>query len=397
MIALLGAVVLHAQESEAADTGYTRRQISTTDIEVLFSYYTQDGEHSAVTGGEGTEELQVYSPEVSIVHAFDSTHRLIADFGVDVISSASTDNIDFHVSSASSLDTRGHVALGYGHTLTGTGMEFGGKGSVSIESDYFSRGLSLWGSYSDSRRFIDASVGVEAYFDDLRWGRLNEKHLLKPIKLIYPEELRFQEWEDEYTRTSLNLAASLSAPINRRMVFGIFPGIAYQYGLLSTPFHRVYFSDQLPPRVENLPDDRLKVPIGMQLNTFLGKDWVLRSGYRFYWDDFGIIGNTLSAEGILKVSPFTSIGGYGRVYSQSESDYFAPKGEHASEEKYYTSDYDLSGFTSIEIGASLRYRPFEPLFGGLECREIALRYGYYRRDDGLFAHIITTLFYVRGE
>jgi len=34
------------------------------DADILFSYYSQDGDHSPVTGGIGTEELEVASPVV---------------------------------------------------------------------------------------------------------------------------------------------------------------------------------------------------------------------------------------------------------------------------------------------------------------------------------------------
>jgi len=42
-----------------------------------------------------------------------------------------------------------------------------------------------------------------------------------------------------------------------------------------------------------------------------------------------------------------------RWYEQSQADYFAPYGVHLSTERYYTSDYDLSGFTSKQIGFGL--------------------------------------------
>src|SRR6185503_14862352 len=46
-LALLTSI-LHAR---GQDSVYHRQHISRTDIEVLFGYYTQDGNHSAITGG----------------------------------------------------------------------------------------------------------------------------------------------------------------------------------------------------------------------------------------------------------------------------------------------------------------------------------------------------------
>lgn len=395
LLVLLGALLYPAIVSaQNADSGYTKQTVSETDIQAVFSYYTQDGTHSAVTGGTGTEDLQVYSPDFSIQHTRDSTHAFYADFGVDVISSASTDNIDFHMSSASSLDARGHISLGYGHTFSDPDIEAGIKGSLSIESDYFSRGFDLWGNWSGAQKQFNASFRLQAYFDDLRWGRLNPGYLA-PVKLIYPEELRYKEWEDEHNRTSFNASLGFSHVINRRLVFGLFPGIAYQYGLLSTPFHRVYFQETGEARVEHLPDNRLKVPVGMQLNAFLGRQWILRSYYRFYWDDFGLVAHTGNLEGICKISPYVSLSGFGRYYTQSGIDYFRPFREHDVSAEFYTSDYDLSDFHSLEAGIGFTYRPLSGLFSGFLFREVALRYGYYHREDGLYSHVFSTSFNFR--
>lgn len=388
------------------DSSYTKKNVSETEIQLLYSHYVQEGEHSAVTGGSGTEELQVASPDLYIVHSIDSAQKLYAGIGVDVVTSASTDRIDFHLSSASRRDLRGHLALGYSRQLggaaTGTGggsVELGAKGLLSIESDYFSRGLDLWASSSDKWENRSVTLRLQAFFDDLRWGRLSSKHFLTPVKLIYPEELRYKEWDNRYDRTSLNAALGFTQVVNKRIIVGLFPGLVYQYGLLSTPFHRVYFSDTGQVRVEHLPDNRLKVPIGLQLNTFLGSRWVVRSYYRFYWDDFGILSNTGSVEVTAKLNPYFSVAPFARYYSQSRARYFQPFGEHSAADEFYTSDYDLSGFTSTEFGLGLRYAPLDPLFGGTFLfREIALRYSYYRRQDGLSAHFLSTVFSLKtGE
>ena len=375
----------------STDTGYVKKSVSETDIQAVLSYYSQNGVHSAVTGGEGTEELQVYAANFSLQHAWDSTHTLYGELGVDVISSASTDNIDFHVSSASSLDARTHISLGYGHSFRDPSIETGLKASLSLESDYFSRGIDVWGSYSGSKKQFNASFRLQAYFDDLRWGRLSPNHPFTPVKLIYPEELRFKEWEDKHNRTSINASLGFSHVLNKRLLLGIFPGISYQYGLLSTPFHRVYFQDIRSARVEHLPGERLKIPVGLQLNAFLGRGWVLRSSYRFYWDDFELIAHTAHSEAVYKVSPYVSLTTFGRFYLQSGAAYFKPFMEHNSSAEFYTSDYDLSDFHSLEFGFGLKYAPLGGIFGG-SLREIALRYGYYNREDGLTSHVLSTFF-----
>ncbi|MEC8830736.1 MAG: hypothetical protein VX772_00085, partial [Bacteroidota bacterium] len=43
--------------SQQDDTSYKRRVLEASEVDLLFSYYNQDGQNAAVTGGEGTEEL----------------------------------------------------------------------------------------------------------------------------------------------------------------------------------------------------------------------------------------------------------------------------------------------------------------------------------------------------
>jgi len=359
---------------------YAKKKLRQTDVQVLFSFYTQDNNHSAVTGGIGTENLQVYTTQASMDTGNDSTTVYHIDAGVDIITSASTDKIDFVHSSASRIDARTHLNLSFNHRIKNTATSYGVNGGLSIESDYFSRaiGVSVSHAASPSR---ELSVSFQTFFDDLRWGRL---HNGKPQKLIYPVELRDTQWFTLHNRNSFNLAFGWYETINARMALGIYPGITYQTGLLSTPFHRVYFTDK-SERVESLPTQRLKFPMGIQLNTFLGSRYILRSYYRFYWDNYGVAAHTLNLELAVKTSYAFSLTPFVRLYKQTQANYFKPYGEHDIMQEFYTSDYDLSKFTSYKTGLALRYTPSHYRF-----REIELRYAYYKRSDGLEAHMITT-------
>ena len=348
------------------------------------SYYTQDNDHSAVTGGQGTEDLQVYATKVSVDHQSDSSNAFHFEAGLDVITSASTDNIDFVKSSASRVDARTHVNTGYSRRFKSPGITAGVNGSFSIESDYTSFGTGVFLSKVDLSKTKEISLALQMFFDDLRWGRLHDGH---PEKLIYPVELRTKEWFDHYRRDSYNLELGYYRLINKRTSIGIYPGVAYQSGLLSTPFHRVYFSDSLR-RVENLPLSRLKFPIGVQLNTFVGGRWIVRTNYRFYWDDFGVVAHAFNVEGAYKVSRFFTITPFLRVYTQAASDYFKGYKEHKGAEEFYTSDYDLSKFTSLKPGIGMRYAPYSGN-GRTTFNAIEVRYAFYRRSDGMEAHMVT--------
>lgn len=382
IISLLAASL--AASGQRTDTTYLKKKVASTDVQVLFSYYTQDNNHSAITGGIGTEDLQVYAAQASVDTQRDSTFVFHVDSGIDIISSASTDRIDFVMSSASILDARTHFNAGY-KRLFRNGFAAGVQSGFSFESDYLSLAESFSLSHISPSRSREWSLNFQAFFDDLRWGRLNNG---KPQKLIYPQELRNTAWFDVYRRNSYNLMLGLFQTINRRTSVGIYPGISFQRGLLSTPFHRVYFSDG-SLKVENLPGERWKLPLGVQLNRFAGSRMIIRAYYRFYWDNFGIIAHTFNIETPVKVTHAFTVTPFMRLYTQTEAHYFKPYGQHGAETEYYASDYDLSDFNSVKAGIGFRYAypsgRKHNLFKAFE-----MRYARYQRSDGLTAHTITT-------
>ena len=176
------------------------------------------------------------------------------------------------------------------------------------------------------------SFGFSSAFDDLRWGRGNKEYR-RPVTLIYPSELRYKQWYDTYKRDSYDLKFGFTQVLSKKVLFGIFPEVIIQKGLLATPFHRVYFNDN-SLRVENLPKKRIKFPLALKLNAFLGTRFILKNQYSFYIDNFGIIANAIETEGSLKINPQVTISSFFRFYHQSASKYFKPYKEHSPNETY---------------------------------------------------------------
>ncbi len=366
---------------------YTKQTVSQTTLRLLLSHYRQTGRHSAVTGGDGTEELTVQAQELALTYAPDSAQTLVANVGVDAITSASTDRIDYVLSSASRVDYRAHGNVGYRRRLAADPrVTVSGQSGFSLESDYFSLPVGAAVTHRSPDGSRELTLGVQAFFDDLRWGRVNPGYY-RPVKLIYPVELRTQEWYSTYRRTSLNVTGAWQQVINRKLQLALYPEVAYQQGLLATPFHRVYFADDARTvRVENLPGTRWKLPVGAQLHWFATGRVVVRSYYRWYWDSFGLTGHTAQLETPVRLSPFLTVAPLVRLYQQSAVRYFEPFSGHSPEATFYTSDYDLSAFTSLNLALSLRYAPHLERPGRFGFQAFDVRYSHYRRSDGLAAH-----------
>lgn len=362
------------------------KKINKTQINIVYNHYEQEGDNSAVTGGTGTERLTVYGPSLSLKKQW-TNNAFSLKFGSDIISSASTDNIDSIVSSASAMDARTYIDASYEHDFKKKNLSIFGGVSGSIESDYFSIGNRLGLVKENKKKLSTYSLELNTYFDDLRWGRLDEGEW-RPQKLIYPQELRDREWFDHYKRFSANLKLGYTKVINKRTILGVFPTFSFQQGLLSTPFHRVYFSDG-SLSVEQLPDKRFKTTIALRSNHFVKGNIILKNTINPYVDNFGILGVAIENETALKLNAIWTLLPNARFYIQRESKYFAPFESHDPLSNYFTSDYDLSSIRTYNFGLGVKYAPFSKLGKRMHFNLMTLRYNFMYRSNGLYAHILS--------
>ncbi|MCB0549676.1 MAG: DUF3570 domain-containing protein [Phaeodactylibacter sp.] len=362
------------------------KALDPAEVNLLFSYYEQDGDNSPVTGGIGTEQLTDFSSRIIVKIPIKERLSLSGEVGFDSYSSASTDNIDRYVSSASSSDTRIYGTFGFEKKPEGKNSSYGLKLGGSNEYDYTS--LSVGGHYAlisaDGNR--ELNLTGQAFID--RW------------QLIYPEELRRGgALVPTDQRRSYNLGLTYSQVISRKLQASLSLDGIYMTGLLSTPFHRVYFQEQAQARVELLPDNRLKLPVGMRLNYYVADFLVARLYFRYYWDSWGIQAQTASLELPIKINRFFSVYPFYRYHNQTAADYFLPYKEHTLSEEFYTSDYDLAALDSHTFGMGVRYAPVNGLArikwpvgkkkGVMLLRGFDLRYAHYQRAPSLKANVVS--------
>jgi hypothetical protein len=374
-------------KAQRSDSLFKKEILNKTDITVLYNQYIQNGDHSAITGGIGTERLLVYAPAVELNSRIKRKNIVTFKGGADIITSASTDRIDFVLSSASLHDTRFHTELGYGRWFEKSDVLVTLGTGLSIESAYLSIPVNFGITHTEKNKMRSYSMDLVLNFDDLRWGRFSRDYGY-PVRLVYPVELRYKDWYNTYKRDSYNLKLGFSQVVTKRLIFGLYPELSYQKGILATPYHRVFFTNG-DERVENLPLQRWKGALGLKANYFLGGRTIFKNAINLYEDDFGILGIAFENETSFKVSDKVSLSPFFRIYFQKGSPYFAPYEQHNPTETFFTSDYDLSSFTSYKAGLSLRYAPYHYFGKRSVFDEVALRYAYYGRSDGLMSHILS--------
>ena len=369
-------------------SGYKSRKLTLDEANLVSSYYKQDGNNSAVTGGSGTEKLTDLSNSIDVKFIkWDQKDRKITldgEIGFDHYTSASSDKVDpYTISSASHADTRIYPSVNFTRENEKKGSSIGGGLSFSSEFDYTSFGVQLNFSQKTKNRNGEFSARVQAYLDKLKY--------IEPIEIRIANGGTGNEEEGDYdsrSRNSYSGSLSYSQIINQRLQIMFIADLVLQQGFLGLPFHRVYFNNNTV-KIENLPDSRMKIPLGFRANYFLGDKFVLRSFYRFYSDDWGVKSHTVQLESVVKLTPFFSLTPFYRYYTQTAADYFSPINVHKLTDQYYTSNYDLAKFNSNFYGAGVRLSPPKGVFGIQKLNMLELRYGHYTRTNGLKADIIS--------
>ncbi|MGL2985997.1 DUF3570 domain-containing protein [Flavobacterium sp. RSSA_27] len=421
---LLLSIIFFAngQENDSTVVGFKKRVLETTEVDFLLSYYKQDGIHSAVSGGSGTENLTDVTAAIVVAMPLSDDEVLTADVGISAYSSASSSNINpfdsntpnpwQSSSGASQSDQLTSLALSYSASSDDRNTIWNAHVSASVEYDYSSIGFGggITKEFNDNN--TEVSLSASAYLDT--W------------KPIYPKELKdFKnngdnlnggifdyftitgntaynpsqfEFHKDKKRNSYSVSLSLSQVITKKLQASVFLDVLQQQGLLSTPYQRVYFKDvaasfinnfQLANDIERLPDSRFKLPIGARLHYYINERFVLRTYYRFYSDNWGIQSHTASIELPIKLTDRFTVFPMYRYYTQTASDYFAPINTHLSTDQYYTSDYDLSAFDANQYGFGVNYTDIftKANIWKFGLKNIDFRYNHYDRSDGLKADI----------
>ena len=347
------------------------------ELDILGSYYDQDGENSPVNGGIGSEALTSASPIFVLRYA--TTNWLFSGtFGLDNVTSASIDAMDdnrpeglilpeyndgedeygdYNVSSASRKDNRAFTLLTASRAFGDNNLSF--SAGFSKEYDYSSVNAGV--SWSRNFNSNNTTVGVTLH------------HYQDSVELYNIHGI--VEGKDD--RTTTDLSFSMSHVFTPKAAGSVELFASDQSGFLSSPFQEV-ITDDGTHVAERLPDKRLRTGIRLALNYAWTDRLIHRNSLRYYDDDFGIDALTLEQELHFKVTESTWIYPITRFHQQGGSDYFGLPGTFSLEDAYYTADRDLSEFDSTKLGLGMSWSR-----NGRFLKGVDVRLTYYDRDDGL--------------
>ena len=375
---------------------YNPRGLHVDEINLVSSYYWQNGDHSAVTGGIGTEKVTDISNGIDLRMVWGDPkvkqNSLTLGLGIDHHTSASAAYVN--LSGASNPGgSRIYPSIDWTTENIKKGSSFGIGAYYYGEYNYQSLGADIHFSQKTVDKNGEFTAKVQAYFDQ--------------VKMIYPSEFiptttttvvtsasgtTSEEGEraniPSRPRNTYSASLGYSQIINSRMqVMFLVDGVA-QNGYLGLPFHRVYFNTG-KDTIEHLPSNRFKLPVGVRLNYFLGDNIILRSYYRYYMDSWGIRSNTIGLETAIKITPFFSISPFYRYYDQTAAKYFAPYEAHSPTDQYYTSNYEYAQFHANFYGVGFRIAPPKGVLGWQSLHDMELRYGHYSQTTNLTSNVVS--------
>ena len=409
---------------------FKKRVLESTEVDFLASYYKQDGLHSAVSGGIGSEKLTDIASNIIVAIPMNDDDILTVDAGISAYTSASSSNINpfdsnkpnpWQASSgASAQDALASLVVNYSHSSDDRNFIWNADVSVSSEYDYFSLGFGGGITKLFNNKNSEISLKGNAYLDT--WQPIYPIEFRDNLPTVYDQSgavsnlynPNFVSWTSK-ARNSFSASVSFSQVINKKSHFSVFFDVLQQQGQLSSPYHRMYFADkdnfyvgdpqfipnyqsetnkgayQLADAIEKLPDTRFKLPFGLRYNYYANETVSFRTYYRFYTDNWDVQSHTASIEIPVKLSSKFTVFPMYRYYTQTKSKYFAPYETHLSTEKFFTSDFDLSDFDAHQYGVGFTYTDIftSSKIWKFGLKNIDFRFNHYDRSDGLNANIAT--------
>lgn len=289
-----------SSESKDSAAVYKKRVLDSSEIEFLGSYYNQNGQHSAVNGGIGTEKLTDYTSNIVLTVPMNADDVLTIDAGFSAYTSASSSNINPFMSKniavsgasktamvkrdddysetkavhygspwiastgASQKDVLASLSASYSHSSDDRNTIVSGNASVSSEYDYSSFGFGFGIARLFNEKNSEVSLKASAYLDKWRAIYPTELHeyakygpnfqntgYFQDVDVFDQNGIKsssylpsqFKEFSSE-NRNSYAVSLGFSQIMTKNLQVSVFLDVLFQQGLLSTPYQRMYFADK---------------------------------------------------------------------------------------------------------------------------------------------------------
>jgi hypothetical protein len=284
-----------AQEKDNPTT-FKKRVLENTEVDFLLSYYKQDGTHSAVGGGIGSEKLTDIASNIVVAVPINDDDVLTIDVGISTYTSASSSNINPYnatgasgsggyddkvsngkaatnspygtpwlaSSGASASDQLASVSANYSHSSDTRNTIWNADVSFSNEYDYTSIGFGGGFTKLFNEKNTEISLKANAYLDQWRPIYPTELHeydtygsgfqnngFFSGVSILDQNGVKSTAYSpsaftpySNSNRNSYSASIAFSQILTKKIQLSIFMDVLKQEGLLATPYQRVYFADK---------------------------------------------------------------------------------------------------------------------------------------------------------
>ena len=286
----------YSQKTNNSNNTYKKRVLESAEIDIISSYYSQDGNNAAVTGGIGNENLTDVATDIVVSIPLNDDDVFTISATVSAYSSASSSNLDPFDLSGASRNGDDDDDKSSASNITGSPWV---ASTGASKSDVWVNGNFGYSHSSDDRNtIVGATINFASEFDYISFGfggnftkLFNEKNTeinlranvyLDTWKPVYPTELdSYLEanqslnrgffstidildengniidkngtnvWSpynttlvDNTKRNTYSLSIGFSQILSKRAQISLFLDVVQQQGWLANPMQRVYFGDR---------------------------------------------------------------------------------------------------------------------------------------------------------
>ncbi|MFA5298539.1 MAG: DUF3570 domain-containing protein [Lutibacter sp.] len=284
----------YSQTNTDTEKVYKKRVLENAEVDIISSFYSQNGDNASVTGGIGNEELTDLASNIVISIPLNDNDVLTIDGTISAYTSASSSNLNpFDVgmggegdnnstsynansvgspwiesSGASRSDVWSNGNLGYSHSSDNRNLIVGANLSFAKEFDYSSLGFggSFTKLFNEKNTEIDLKANV--YLDTwsprypheiisyLQAGQSLNAGFFRNAPILDQNGTVINKngtavWSplnttlvDNTSRNTYSVSLSFSQIISKRAQFSVFLDVVQQDGWLANPMQRVYFADR---------------------------------------------------------------------------------------------------------------------------------------------------------
>ena len=206
--------------------------------------------------------------------------------------------------------------------------------AYSTESDYESYGVSLNDAIEFNDKNTTLQFGVSHNFDSVR-------HIDQVT------------WSD---KDSTEAIIGISQLLSPKTIFTAAFTFGYESGYLSDPYRQAEFVYPLHNlgvvRYENRPTERDKQIFFTSITQFISPlNASIEGSYRFYHDSYDVSAHTVALTWHQRLGKHLIVESAFRVYQQSAASFYSPLfHDNPANVKYYSADYRLSEFYSLDMG-----------------------------------------------